>query len=178
MVLRSAASSLSPDTYRDFSSPGDFLQWGHHSTLLSPRRGSRPNDAARRGWLATPAGHARQDATEENQCAARARSGAGTINAVIQTVLCNRQQHCKRSRSQTNTRADFCRTLVELDRRLQRLENDVRADPGMPRKASPNVAPSVGKCASRIKNPHRRGIPNTLLSRVKLRAGCICGRRQ
>ncbi|KAH6849606.1 fungal-specific transcription factor domain-containing protein [Chaetomium sp. MPI-CAGE-AT-0009] len=35
-------------------------------------------------------------------------------------------------------------TLVELDRRLQRLENDARTDPNVPRKASPNAAPSVG----------------------------------
>ncbi|KAK4034444.1 activator of stress genes 1 [Parachaetomium inaequale] len=78
------------------------------------------------------------------RCAALARPGTGRINAVIQTVSCSRPQHCKtRIPDDLQAWTDLCRTLVELDRRLQRLEHGAGAKPDTPREATLSVPPSA-----------------------------------
>jgi hypothetical protein len=53
--------------------------------------------------------------------------------------------------------ADPTSTLVELDRRLQKLENEARANPGTLRPAASELTPSTGTPASLVGAPLPHG---------------------
>ncbi len=101
------------------------------NTPLSPKLGGPFTHAASRDWPATSAGHARRDAMGGNRFARPARSRAGRTNAATRTVSCSPQPHCQCCPHHhvdiwllCNTWLTLLRSLVDINRRLHKLESD------------------------------------------------------